>query len=469
MKKLTAMLLTGAISLSLLTGCGGGGTDAPGASTPADAGTEPSAAAEVVRDFPDREQISMWFWGPAPDYQEHFKKVLVDWYNASQDKYELTIEFRNTVDVDMPRALAANNAPDIVYASGPSYTAVYAGEDLVLDLNAYSEQYGWKDRTLGVMYDACTLDGKLYSIPGGMNMGGLFYNKKTFEDKGWTVPTTVDELETLLEAAKADGMYPLAAGNKGWKPCNDHFSSMIINHLGSPSLFYDALTGETSFNTPEMVAAVQKSADWFQAGYFAGDDYVNLDSQEAVQTLQDGRSAILMAPSLYIQFLAQSFLGDDADNVGFAPMPTVGADKDVYDVAMNCNFSINASSKYADECAKILDYMLTGEFGGKMTEGWPGYWAVPVTDMLNYDASSMTGLSKLTMDVLQSSIPSINDGYFAMHPSTFFPSATVTAFEDVDTVWQGVMSAEDFCKCVDAELQNDISEGLVCPLAKPAL
>lgn len=465
MKKLMSLLLSSALLLTLLPACGSTGTTPPDTSEPTE---QEEGVTKTTRQYPDREEITMWFWGPAPDYQEHIKDVLCGWYNESQDQYELTIEFRNTVDVDMPRALAAHNAPDIVYASGPSYTAVYANEGLVLDLNDYAEQYGWKDRVLGVMYDACTLDGHLYSVPGGMVIGGILYNKATFEEKGWEPPTTIDEMVAIMDEAKAEGMYPLAAGNKGWKPCNDHFSSMIINHLGSPRLFYDALTGNTSFNNPEMVQAVQTSADWFQAGYLAGNDYVNLDSQEAIQTLKDGRSAMAMVPTLYIQFAAQSFDASEADQVGFVPMPTVGMDEDVYDVSMNCNFAINADTKHADECAKILDYMLTAEFGGKMTEGWPGYWAIPVKDMANYDASSMTGLSKLTMDILQQAIDSIDAGYFCLHPSSFFPSATVTAFEDIDTVWQGVMTAEQFCQTVDAELQNDISNGLVCPLTEPA-
>ena len=146
------------------------------------------------------------------------KDILCGWYNNSQDDYELVIEFRNTVDVDIPRALAAGTAPDIIYASGPSYIGTYKDEDLVLNLDSYAEQYGWKDNILGVIYDSLTLDGSLYSVPGGMSVGGLFYNTELFDEKGWAAPTTLAEMEALLAAAKDEGLYPLGAGNKGWKP-----------------------------------------------------------------------------------------------------------------------------------------------------------------------------------------------------------------------------------------------------------
>lgn len=466
MKRLFALLIALTMLLAM-TACGdknngkpSNGSDTPSAgnaATPSDNGSTSSGK---------REQITFWFWGAATDYQVAMKDILAGWYNSSQDKYELNIEFRNTVDVDIPRALAAGNAPDIIYASGPSYTSTYVAENLVLNLDSYAEQYGWKDRILGGIYDSLTVNGSLYSIPGGMNVGGIFYNKDLFAEKGWSVPETWDEMTALFQAAQAEGVYPTGAGNKGWKPCNDHFSSQIINHYGGSDLFYKVLTGEIRFDDPAMVDAVQLTADWYQAGYMAGEDYVNLDSVEVMQVLADGRCALVTAPTLYIQFIGQL---DEAaqERIGFAPMPSAWTDEDVYDMAINCNFSINASTPYADECAKILDYMLTGEFSGKLTEAWPGYWAVPVKDVVNYDASGMTGMSKLTMDAVQTGIGQIDKGYFAFHPSTFFPAATVTAFEDIDTVWQGVVSAQDFCSTVAAELDADIAAGAVVPLAKP--
>lgn len=411
------------------------------------------------------KEINFWFWGAATPYQETMKKVLAENYNNSQSEYVLNIEFRNTVDKDIPVALAAGSAPDIIYASGPSYTSKYAEEGMVLNLNDYAEQYGWKDRILEVMYNACTVNDNLYSIPGGMCIGGLYYNKELFKEKSYEVPQTWDELITLMDRAKADGLYPLGAGNKGWKPCNDHFSSMIINHYGGADLIYNALMGNDSFDNPGMVNSVAESARWFDVGYLAGQDYINFDSQEVMQLLADKRCAMVMAPSLYTQFAAQSFLPEQADDVGFVYMPSRNTDEAVYDISLNCNFSISADSEYPDECAKILDYMLSNEFATEMTAGWPGYWTVPIKDLVNSDASKLTGLSKMTLESFQEAIDQIDKGYFAYHPSTFFPPATATIFQDIDTVWQKVRTAEEFCKSVDNELKNELD--IVSPLTEP--
>lgn len=448
-RRICSVVLSLVLVIGMLTACGGKEEEK--------AGTTSSG----------KKQITMWFWGAATDYQETMKDVLYSWYNESQDEYELSIEFRNTVDTDIPVALAAKNGPDIVYASGPSYTSKYVAEGLVLNLDDYAEQYGWKDRVLTALYDSLTVDGSLYSTPGGLVIGGLYYNKDLFEKQGWEVPTTWDEMVDLLEAADEAGIYPLGAGNKGWKPCNDHFSSQIINHYAGADLLYDALVGNESFDNADMVEAVEVSKEWYEKGYFSGNDYVNLDSQEVMQLLADERCAMVMAPTVYTQFVAQSFTGDDIEKVGFSYMPTRNLDEAVYDISLNCNFSINAQTEYADECAKILDYMLTPEFSTAMTEGWPGYWCVPIKELADYDTSSMTGLGKMSMESVQEAIVQIDKGYFAYHPATFFPAATLTAYEDVDTVWQGVTTAENFCKTVAAELETEIANGAVCPVTEP--
>ena len=391
--------------------------------------------------------------------------MLCKWYNESQDKYELILEFRGSVDADIPVALAAGQGPDIVYASGLSYTATYAQSDLVLDLTPYAEQYGWKDRLLGVMYDACTLDGKLYSLPGGLLVGGLFYNKEIFTEQNWEVPATMEELIATMDAAKAAGYYPLGAGNKGWKPCNDHFSSMAMGSYLPASYIYKAMTGEISFSDPAIVEAVQKSAEWYQAGYFAGADYVNLDSSEVMQTITNKKSAMVAAPFLYFQWIDPTFEG----SIGFTTMPNAYTDHSVYNVSMTSNYAINANSKAPDECAKILDYMMTGEFVLAMNAEWPAYWNLPIKELPSMDGSSLSGLAKTCFDAVQAAIPEIDAGYFYYHPSIFYPAATVTAFENIDVVWQGVQTAEQFCADVAKELESDINKNLVPPLAEPAV
>src|SRR5438270_4879670 len=72
-----------------------------------------------------RQTLQLWFWGAPPQQQQTMKQVLVDGFNKSQDKYTLQVTFNNAVDKNVQVALSANKGPDIVYGSGPAFSAAY--------------------------------------------------------------------------------------------------------------------------------------------------------------------------------------------------------------------------------------------------------------------------------------------------------------------------------------------------------
>ena len=60
-------------------------------------------------------------------------------------------------------------------------------------------------------------DGKQYFVPFYNYPWVVIYRKSVFADKGYTVPKTWDEFKTLGDKMKADGLTPLAFGDKdGW-------------------------------------------------------------------------------------------------------------------------------------------------------------------------------------------------------------------------------------------------------------
>ena len=227
-----------------------------------------------------RETVTMWFWGAPPEHQVTMNEVLVEPYNASQDEYELVVEFRNTVDNDIAVALAAGEGPDIVYGSGPSFVAPYAAAGKLESMDRYSEQYGWRDRILAPIYESGTVNGELYALPNSLNTLGIFYNKAVLEEHGWEPPTTIEELEAIMDAAMEEGLYASVTGNKGWRLVNENYTSLFLTHMAGPGRLR-ALHGERPWNSPEIAAAIEKSAEWYQKGYLAGEDYINLNFNDA--------------------------------------------------------------------------------------------------------------------------------------------------------------------------------------------
>ncbi len=81
-------------------------------------------------------------------------------------------------------------------------------------------------------------DGKTYLAPMFYSPCGLFYNAKLFEAKGWTVPTTWDEMWALGDVAKEEGIALFTYPTAGYY---DAFMYALIYSIGGAD-YFDAVT-----------------------------------------------------------------------------------------------------------------------------------------------------------------------------------------------------------------------------------
>lgn len=477
-KKVIAAILAAAM-LTSMVGCGistGNGTSAEKSksdSTSAESAksSEDQVAKAADESLKDREEITMWFWGAEPYAQEALKKILADEYNASQDKYQLVVEFRPSVDTDMNTALAANQGPDIVYGSGPSFVMPLVEAGKLEPMDEYAKEYGWNDRILPAYYESGTVNGKLYSLVNGVSTMGVFYNKKVLEDNGWSVPKTIEEMETIMDQAMEKGLYASVTGNKGWQPVNENYASLFLTHIAGPQTIYKCLTGEESWDNENVKAAIEKSKEWWDKGYLAGDDYVNLNFSESLQLLADEKSPFFIGPSIAFQWAASFFTGDKEENIAFIPFPSTEQVPDVtYTLGCACTLSINANidQEHKDEAAKIIDKMMTSEFMQEMTTAWPGYWGTPLKDLSTVDTGEMSYLSSSFVEVVKSISDAVNEGNFGFYDNVFFPAATQQKIVNIDEVWFGTTGVEDYVKALNEEFQTEFEKGLVPPIPEPA-
>ena len=76
----------------------------------------------------------------------NLKELVQDKFNASQNEIELEIVFKDgNINDNTRTALLAGVGPDIITSSGSSYVKAYHDAGLLLSLEKYSNEYGWKD------------------------------------------------------------------------------------------------------------------------------------------------------------------------------------------------------------------------------------------------------------------------------------------------------------------------------------
>ncbi|GAA4077097.1 N-acetylglucosamine/diacetylchitobiose ABC transporter substrate-binding protein [Nonomuraea soli] len=209
----------------LLSACatGGGTAASPSASAPAPA---TSAAFDPKNPFAvDAKkglEVVIFTGGFKDDYATGLHQPMYTKAHAGA-----TIKHTGTQNVGTmlrPRFLSGE-VPDVVNNSGPEAmdVAALAAEGHVAELTALWDAPSFDDPSKKVR-DTVTpaaleegkLNGKDMTLNYVVSQRALWYNAKLFQEKGWTLPTTMEEFKALGDKAKAEGIHLFAyPGQKG--------------------------------------------------------------------------------------------------------------------------------------------------------------------------------------------------------------------------------------------------------------
>ena len=258
MKKFFSLLLTLALVLSLAA-CGGGngGSDA-GTTTP------PPADSGDTQTPPPAEDVTITVAALASGYEEAYPGMwqeVCDAFTAETGVKVNLICDKNLEDVIGP-SMQGGDFPDVIHlATGreKGLTEQFIKDrniaELtdVLSMTIPGESVKVSDKIVGGFTDTSVTnpygDGVTYLAPMFYSPCGLFYNAGLFEEKGWTVPATWDEMWELAEKAQAEGSYLFTYPTTGYF---DAFLYALMYSVGGPDFFNKATTyAEGIWDTPE--------------------------------------------------------------------------------------------------------------------------------------------------------------------------------------------------------------------------
>ncbi|MCI6271918.1 MAG: carbohydrate ABC transporter substrate-binding protein [Erysipelotrichaceae bacterium] len=182
-------------------------------------------------------------------------------------KVELTLE-KNIAETLRPIITSGKDVPDLIYlavGSGGKLTDTMIAEKQIQDITDVlsatipGETTTVQDKLIPGFTSALSSspyqDGKLYLAPINYSPCGLFYNAGLFEEKGWEVPTTWDQMWELAEKAKAEGIALFTYPTTGYF---DAFFSALINETAGPEVYEKLMNYDTaSWELPEVKQAFE--------------------------------------------------------------------------------------------------------------------------------------------------------------------------------------------------------------------
>jgi len=362
-KKLVSALLAAVMVLSL-TACGS--KEAANTATDETASTE--AAAESTGDG-----VTIRVFSNLPDRttgQGFVEQTLFDQYMAENPGVTIEVEALDdeSYKTKFKAYASGSDMPDLINAWGqPSFLNEIIDAGLLTELNMDDyKDYGFINGSL----DGFSKDGKLYGLARNTDVMGFYYNKALFEENGWKVPTTYDELIALAGDIQAAGLIPCSMdGSDKWP------LSIYIHDLTQkidPSIKTDYLTaienGDFASN-PIYAQAAQLLVDAVDAGMF----------QSGFETTDYGTSKNLFTNSqaamFYMGAWEMSMATDEnvpqevRDNIGVFMMPTVEGGKGaVTDIAAwnGGGYAVPANAANKEEAIKLLNYMFLPENWSKL-------------------------------------------------------------------------------------------------------
>ncbi|MDJ0628253.1 MAG: ABC transporter substrate-binding protein [Rhodobacter sp.] len=285
-----------------------------------------AAALALTAGMASAEQVTVFGPWLGPD-QENVEKVLGAFAAASGHdvRYVGSDSFEQQIMVDAE----AGSAPNVGVFPQPGLAADMASRGFLTPLadgtgdwirDNYAAGQSWVD--LGTYADENGAD-QLYGFFYKVDVKSLvWYSPENFEDAGYDVPETMEELKALTDQIVADGETPWciglgSGGATGW-PATDWVEEMMLRT--QPPEVYDMwVSNEMAFTDEKVVAAID------EFGAFArNDDYVAGGAGVVASTdFRDSPKGLFSSPPQCYMHRQASFIpaffpedtvvGEDAD------------------------------------------------------------------------------------------------------------------------------------------------------------
>ena len=226
-------------------------------------------------------------------------------------------------------------------------------------------------------------DGQLYFVPWTYYAWGIHYRPSLFEENGWEVPTTMEDLTGLAEEMQGAGIIPFAFGNDGRWPAMGTFDQLNFRMNGY-QFHMDLMAGRESW-TDERVRNV--FTEWERILPFHQENPNGRTWQEAGAALVEKEAGMMTLGN----FVGGVFPEGDLADLDFFPWPAMNEEFGTETVEAPIDGWMMAANPQNPEAAKELLYHFgTAEGQGAYLSEDPNWLAAS----LEYDTSGYSAMQQ---------------------------------------------------------------------------
>jgi len=279
--------------------------------------------------------------------------------------------------------------PDDVYAWFSGYRMrFFAAKGLAMPIDDVWAKVG-ADFSEALAGASTGDDGKKYLIPFASYPWAVFYRKSVFEQRGYEIPETLDELKALGQRMSKDGLVPLSFADKDGWPAMGTFD--ILNmRVNGYQYHVDLMAGKEGWDSAKTRQVFQT---WAELLPLHAPGALGRTWQEGAQMLQQKKAGMYM----FGMFVSEQFPANEIDDLDFFTFPEINPEfgRDALDAPVD-GFMLSAKAKRPAEGKKLLRGLASAAAQEAFIKANPGYIAV----VSNADTSGYSTLQKKAVEVI---------------------------------------------------------------------
>jgi multiple sugar transport system substrate-binding protein len=321
------------------------------------------------------------------------KKAYADMVAGFTSSSGLTVKV-NTVDHENFQENINNylqGRPDDVFTWFAGYRMkFFAAQGLAGDI---SDVWGGLQGFGDAFKTASTADdGKQYFVPLTLYPWAVFYRKSVFKDKGYQIPKTLDELKSLGNQMKKDGLVPIAFADKDGWPAMGTFDQLNLR-INGYQFHVDLMAGKEAWDSAKVKTVFDT---WRGLLPYHQPDSLGREWQEAAQALLKKQAGMYVLGMFVGQQFPKGAQQDDLDFFNFPEIDSnVGAD--AIEAPID-GFMMAAKPKNEDGAKQLLKYLGTPEAENTALKADPT--VIGAND--GADKAGYTGLQKKAVEFIGS-------------------------------------------------------------------
>ena len=310
-KRVLAVLLTAAMAVSALAGCGSKSADTKTDDTKAAETTTAASAGknEMAVEGDDVTTLNVWTF---IELHQQFYVDMAEKWNAENPDKKVKLVLSNMAYDDMHNKLSlalesGEGAPDIVDIELGKFPAFMTGKIGLMDLTSAIEPY--RDTVVESRLDIYSKDGKIYGFPTHVGTTVAFYNEDLLNAAG----VDYKSIKTWDDFKEAGVKYYEATGK--YFACIETSAQWMINlMLAQKGGNYLDADGNVNITSDEMVEVLTYIKGMQDTGAFATVPGGQPDNEEAYPFYNSGDYAAQIMPFWQTSRYTNYVLGFDPVN-----------------------------------------------------------------------------------------------------------------------------------------------------------